>query len=158
MLPQSYQHWYNGTTKVTLPCGITVTPGNYSRLKYNQCIFSGATVVGASGKILTDEFWYGNGNETNGYIRGPSRFDVATSIRKTINITERYKLDLTGAITNLLNMAEWSSGEGGGAGGTDTIDNVANGQIVGLTTGTYGNRGNGTYDPRQVELIGRILF
>ena len=79
-------------------------------------------------------------------------------MRKTFDITERYKMDITAAITNLLNMAEFSSGEGGGAGGTDTIDNVANGQIVGLTTGTYGTRGNGTYDIRQVGPIGRLTF
>ena len=45
------------------------------------------------------------------------------------------------------------------AGGTDTVDNRANGQIVGLPTGgSYGQWGVGTYDPRQIELIGRIVF
>lgn len=158
-LPKSYQHWYNGVTKVTLPCGIQVTPSNFTRLKYNACAFSGPTVTTPDGTILADEYWYGNGNQTNGDIRGPSRADVATSVRKTFNLTERYKLDFTAAITNVLNMAEWNGNENGGIGGTDVVDNPAKGQIPGLPQGgSYGQRNNSTYDPRQVELIGRIIF
>ncbi len=56
-------------------------------------------------------------------------------------------------------MAEWNSSPAGGAGGTDVIDNRANGQIVGLAQGNgYGTWGVGTYDPRQIELVGRIVF
>ena len=56
-------------------------------------------------------------------------------------------------------MAEWNASEGGGVGGTDVVNSPANGQIPGLVQGgSYGQRGNGTYDPRQVELIGRIVF
>ena len=159
VLPKSYQHWYNGTTKVTLPCGIQVTPSNYTRLKYNACAFGGPTVTTPNGTILADEYWYGNGNQTNGNIRGPSRADVAASLRKTIDINERFKMDLTAAVTNVLNMAEWNASEGGGVGATDVVNNPANGQIPGLVQGgSYGQRGDGAYDPRQIELSGRITF
>lgn len=159
VLPKSYQHWYNGVTKVTLPCGIQVTPGNYTRLKYNECAFGGPTVTTPNGTILADEYWYPNGNSTNGNIRGPSFADFATTVEKNFNITERYQFQFSAAITNLLNMAEWNSGESGGVGGTDVVNNLANGQIPGLAQGSgYGARGDGTYDPRAVELIGKIVF
>ena len=160
-LPSSYtqSRFMNSTTKVTLPCGIIVTPGLFNKMKYNPCAFNGPTVTTPNGNILADEYWYGNGNQTNGNIRGPLRINVDTSVRRTFNLTERFKLDITAAVTNVMNTAEWSSSPSGGAGGTDTVDNRANGQIVGLVTGGgYGQWGTGTYDPRQIELIGRIVF
>jgi hypothetical protein len=161
-LPSSFvnrSRFMNSTTKLTLPCGIVVTGGLFNKMKYNPCAFSGPTVTTPNGNIIADEYWYGNGNQTNGNIRGPLRVNVDTSIRRTFNLTERFKLDLTAAVTNLMNTAEWNSAPSGGAGGTDTVNNPANGQIVGLTTGgSYGQWGAGTYDPRQVELIGRIVF
>jgi hypothetical protein len=128
-------------------------------MKYNACAFSGPTVTTPNGSILADEYWYGNGNLTNGNIRGPQRFNTDLSLRRTFNLTERFKLDITAAATNVLNTAEWNSAPSGGIGGTDTVDNRANGQIVGLPQGNgYGTWGTSTYDPRQIELIGRITF
>ena len=40
-VPSNLQHWYDGKTKVTLPCGLTVTPAKNTYLKYNACAFSG---------------------------------------------------------------------------------------------------------------------
>ena len=52
VLPKSYQHLFlNSTTQVTLPCGIKVTPGIYTRMKYNPCAFSGPTVTTPGGNI-----------------------------------------------------------------------------------------------------------
>ena len=159
VLPKSYQHWYNGSTKVTLPCGIQVTPSIYTRLKYNACAFGGPTVTTPNGTILADEYWYANGNQTNGDIRGPSRANVAASLRKTIDINERFKLDVTAEATNLMNSAEWSSSPSSGAGGTTVVNNPANGQILGLPQGNgYGTWGMGTFAPREIEMVGRIVF
>ena len=159
-LPQSYRHLYlNGTTKVTLPCGIVVTPAIYTRQKYNPCAFSGPTVTTPNGTILADEYWYPNGNQTNGNIRGPERFNTDVSLRRTFNLTERFKLDITAAATNVLNTAEWNNSPSGTIGATDVVNNPANGQIVGLPQGnTYGNWTTTTFDPRQIELVGRIVF
>jgi trimeric autotransporter adhesin len=159
LLPQSYQHVYDGKTKVTLPCGVQVTPAINTRLKYNLCAFSGPTVTTPNGTVLADEYWYPNGSQTNGNIRGHSRVNVDLSLRRTFKLTERLKLDFTAAATNLMNSAEWSSSPGGGIGSTDTVNNTANGQIVGLSQGgSYGTWGMGTFDPRQIELVGRIIF
>jgi len=159
-LPQSYQHLYlNATTKVTLPCGMVVTPGQFTRQKYNPCAFSGPTVTTPNATILADEYWYPNGNQTNGNIRGPLRFNTDVSLRRAFNLTERFKLDITAAATNVLNTAEWNNSPSGTIGGTDVVNNPANGQIVGLPQGnTYGNWTTATFDPRQVELVGRIIF
>jgi len=166
-LPKSYQHVYDGKTKVTLPCGIQVTPTINTKLKYNACAFSGPTVLGANGTtILADEYWYGNGNQTNGNVRGHSRIDVQLSLRRTFKLTERFKLDLTAAATNLMNSAEWSNSPSGSIGGTDTVDNRANGQIVGLPQGGgYGgwnlvgsSSTPSTFAPREIEMVGRIVF
>jgi hypothetical protein len=160
VLPKSYQHLFlNSTTKVTLPCGVQVTPSSYTRMKYNLCAFSGPTVTTPNGSILPDEYWYGNGNLTDGNIRGPLRVNVDASLRRTFNLTERLKLDITASAQNLMNTAEWNNSPSGSIGATDTVDNRANGQIVGLPQGNgYGTWGMSTYDPRQVELIGRIVF
>jgi trimeric autotransporter adhesin len=158
-LPKSYQHWYDGKTKVTLPCGIQVTPTVNTRLKYNLCAFSAPTVISPTGTTLVDEYYYGNGNQTNGNLRGPSRVNVDLSLRRAFKLTERFTLDITAAATNLMNSAEWSSSQSGSVGNFDTTNNPANGQIVGLSQGgTYGTANKTTYDPRQVELVGRIVF
>lgn len=159
VLPKSYRIWYNGVTKVTLPCGVQVTPSNFTRMKYNPCAFGGPTVTTPNGTILADEYWYPNGNQTNGNIRGPGRTNLDASLRRTFNLAEGFRLDITAATTDVFNHPERSSVNSGGVGGTDVVNNPANGQIVGLATGGgYGTSGVGSYDRRQVELIGRILF
>jgi hypothetical protein len=159
LLPKSYQKVYNGTTKVTLPCGIQVTPGKNTRMKYNLCAFGGPTITTPNGNIIADQYWYGNGNYTNGNIRGHSRIDVQLSLRRNFKLTERFNLDLTASAQNLMNSAEWNSSPSGSAGSTDVVNNPANGQIVGLSQGgTYGTWGMGTFAPREIELIGRIVF
>jgi hypothetical protein len=162
-LPSSYtqSRFVNATTKVTLPCGIVVTPSLGNKLKFNPCAFSGPVVTGGNGTtILTDEYWYGNGNQTNGNIRSEVRFNTDLTIRKSFALTERYKFDISAAITNITNTAEWSSTPSGTIGATDTVNNLANGQIPGLPSANtgYGAWGLGTYDPRQVEFVGRFTF
>jgi trimeric autotransporter adhesin len=162
-LPSSFtgHRFVNATTKVTLPCGIVVTPSLGNKLKFNPCAFSGPVVTGANGTtILTDEYWYGNGNQTNGNIRSEVRFNTDLTLRKTFNLTERYKLDISADATNVTNTAEWSSSPSGTIGATDTVNNLANGQIPGLPSANtgYGSWGLATYDPRQIEFVGRITF
>ena len=159
VLPKSYQRWYNGATTVTLPCGIQVTPSNYTTLKYNLCAFGGPTVTTPNGSVLADEYWNSNGNYTNGDIRGPGRTNVDASLRRTFGLTEGLKLDITAAATDLFNHAERNQVWNGGIGGTDTVNDPAAGEIVGLSTSSgYGTNGMGTFDPRQITLTGRILF
>jgi hypothetical protein len=156
VLPKSYQHWYNGNQPVTLPCGVTVTPANFNKLKYNACAFHGLTVTTPSGRIVPDMYWYGTASETNGDIRGPGRTNIDTTLRRSFSITERYKLEIEGAASNLANHAEFESVWNGGLNGTTT--KAGPGQVVGFSGGGYGTVGQGTYDPRQIEMRARIVF
>jgi hypothetical protein len=165
VLPSAYRRAangsrYNGTAaeQVTLPCGVKVTPGNLTQLKYNLCAFQGPTVTTPNGSILADEYWYGDSPNTFGDIRGPGRTNVDLTLRRQFPIYERFKLEISAMATNLANHPEWNSMPTGGTGSTNTVNNPANGQIVGYGSGTFGTYGMGTFDPRQIQLQGRITF
>jgi hypothetical protein len=53
----SLPHWYNGTTTVTLACGLQVTPANHTFLKYSACACQGETLTTAIGSIVPNEYW-----------------------------------------------------------------------------------------------------
>jgi len=160
LLPQAQRIRYNdSTTKITLPCGVIVTPGRLNEMKYNLCAFQGQTVLGADGtSILADQYWYGDSPNTFGDMRGPGRTNVDLTLRRQFPLNERFKLEISALASNLANHPEWSSVNGGGLGGTTTTNKPSNGQIVGYGSGAFGNRGMGTFDPRQIQLQGRITF
>ena len=163
VLPASFRrgtggYRYNGTTKVTLPCGVIVTPGNLTSLKYNLCAFNAPTVMSGKGTLLADEYWYGNYPNTFGDIRGPGLTNFDLTIRRQFPLGERFKLEISALAQNFANHPEWNSQPSAGAGGTDTVNNPSNGQIPGYGSGTYGTYGMGTFDPRQIQLQGRITF
>lgn len=158
VVPKADQHWYNGVTTVTLPCGVTVTPGNFTFLKYNACAFKGETVTTPNGSIVPDMYWHGNAAETNGNIRGPGRTNVDMTLRRTFRINTRFSLEIAGEATNVFNHPEYNTVENGGLGGTQTVNNPAAGEVVGYGGGGYGTLGNGTFDPRQITMHGRITF
>jgi hypothetical protein len=168
VLPKSYQHRYNGATSVTLPCGVKVTPGNYSSLKYNACAFQGQTVTTPNGSIVPDMYWYGDSANTQGDIRGPGRTNVDLTLRRQFPLKERFKLEISAEATNLANHAELSSVWSGALGSTNTVSNPSNGQVVGYGVspspstsnpgGAFGTLGMNTFDPRQIVLNGRITF
>jgi len=155
--PTGYR--YNGSTKVTLPCGVIVTPGNLTSMKYNLCAFQSPTVLGANGTtILADEFWYGANPNTFGDIRGEGLTNIDLTLRRQFPIYERFKLEISALAQNFANHPEYNAQPSAGAGGTDTVNNPANGQIPGFGSGGYGTYGMGTFDPRQIQLQGRIIF
>jgi hypothetical protein len=149
---------YDGKTQVTLPCGVKVTPGNLTSMKYNLCAFQSPTVTTPNGTILADEYWYGNYPNTFGDIRGPGLTNVDLTLRRQFPLYERFKLEISALAQNAANHAEWNSQPSAGAGGTDTVNNAANGQIPGYGSGGFGTYGMGTFDPRQIQLQGRIIF
>src|SRR5262249_23084696 len=48
-VPKELQHWYNGTTRVTLPSGRIIQPGNFTFLKYNPDAFQGRALTAPNG-------------------------------------------------------------------------------------------------------------
>ena len=170
-LPSSYFRTstglrYNGKggagEQVTLPCGINVVPGNLTSMKYNLCAFQGPVVTAGNGKLLADEYWYGSFPNTFGDFRGYGRTDVTMTLRREFPIYEQYKFSIAAEAFNLMNHAEYSSIPGTGIGGTNVSStiptNFTTANPIGYGTGTFGTYGMGTYDPRQIQLEGRITF
>jgi hypothetical protein len=159
-VPKALQHWYNGSTSVTLPCGRVVTPPANTFLEYNLCAFSGNTVTTPDGTIAPDIYWYGNASNAYGDMRGPGRFNLDMSLRRTVNITESVQLQFGVDVTNLLNHSEFVSIPGptinNYLGNTNTSPSF--GPIGIGTNDSYGTMGEQTYDPRQFVLNARIRF
>jgi hypothetical protein len=162
-VPQALQHWYNGSTTVTLPCGKTVTPQKNSYLKYNACAFTGETLTTPNGSIVPNQYWNGDAAQTSGFVRGPSRFNVDFTLRRTFPVTERFKLEVAAEASNLLNHTEFNgsnnTGFVGSLGSPNLVNNAGAGLIPGLgTSSTYGTMGVGTFDPRQITMHARVVF
>jgi trimeric autotransporter adhesin len=158
-VPKALQHWYDGGTTVTLPCGATVTPPAYSYLKYNLCAFQGETMTGANGSIIPNLYWIGNQPQTQGYLRLPRRTNVDASIRRTFPIYERLNLVIAFEASNVLNHTELNSQPGSDLGSMGLVDNRMNGLVPGIgTSSSYGSIGNSTYDPRQITFHAIIQF
>jgi trimeric autotransporter adhesin len=153
-VPANLQQWYDGKTTVTLPCGLKVTPAKNTFLKYNQCAFQGEVLTAPNGSTIANQFWFGNSNETNGNLRGPDRFNIDLSLRRSFAIRERIKLQISADATNLLNHAEYNGNFNGALGNT-----VLSGPTTGYgTSTTFGTLGVGTFDQRQVTMHVRVSF
>jgi hypothetical protein len=153
-VPQELQHWYDGKATVTLPCGVKITPAKNTFLKYNSCAFQGETLTAPNGSIIANQFWFGNSNQTAGDMRGPGRWNLDFSLRRSFSLHERVKLQLSAEATNVLNHTEYSGNFSGGLGNT----------VLGGATSGYGNSTTfgtfpvTTFDPRQITMHLRVVF
>jgi trimeric autotransporter adhesin len=153
-VPGDLQHWYDGKTTVTLPCGLKMTPAKNTFLKYNSCAFQGQILTSPNGAIIANQYWVGNSNQTNGLLRGPGRFNLDMSLRRSFSIREQIKLQISADATNVLNHTEYSGNFSGGLGNT-----VLSGATAGYgTSATFGTFGVGTFDPRQITMHFRVTF
>jgi hypothetical protein len=158
-VPSNLQHWYNGKTAVTLPCGMVVTPPKNTFLKYNACAFTGETLTTPNGKIVPNQFWVGNSAATIGDFRGPGRFNVDMSLRREFPIRERLRLEVAAEASNLFNHTELSSNFNGSLGNTNLVNNPGAGLIPGLgTSSSFGTIGVNAFDPRQITMHVRLQF
>ncbi|MCU1225027.1 MAG: hypothetical protein JWQ42_3120 [Edaphobacter sp.] len=158
-VPTALQRRYDGKTTVTLPCGKTVTPGKYQLLKYNACAFSGRTLTTANGSIVPDIYWIGNHSQTSGDMRGLARYNVDFSLRRAFPIYERYRIDVSAEVSNLLNNAQYNGTFVGALGSPNLVNNSANGFIPGLgTSSTFGTLNVNSFDARQIQMHARFIF
>jgi trimeric autotransporter adhesin len=168
VLPKSYQHMYNGSTLVTLPCGTTITPPAYNLLKYDLCAYQGETLDAPNGSIIPNDYWIGDAAQTNGDIRLPRRTNVDFQVSRTFPIRERFHLEFAAEISNLFNHPEFSASWSGNLGSMNLTNNPSAGFIPGngsnggfgaLSTANNSESGvSSTYDPRQVVLQGFVRF
>ncbi|RZU42397.1 TonB-dependent receptor [Edaphobacter modestus] len=158
-VPSALQKRYDGKTTVTLPCGKTVTPGKYQLLKYNACAFAGRTITNPDGSFAPDIYWIGNHAQTSGDLRGPGRANMDLSLRRAFPVRERYRIEISGEATNLLNNAQFNGAYVGNLGSTNLTNNPSGGLIPGLgTSSTFGTLNLNSFDPRQIQLHGRFIF
>ena len=158
-VPKLLQHRYNGTTKVTLPCGTTITPPKYSYLKYNLCALQGETLTAPNGNIIPNVYWVGNMAQTNGNVRMPGKTNVDFSVRRTFPIKERFSVQIGAEISNLFNHPEFNSAYGGGTGNMNLTNSPSTGLVPGIgSSSSFGTAGVGTYDPRQVVMHAFVRF
>jgi hypothetical protein len=153
-VPSDLQHWYDGKTTVTLPCGLKMTPAKNTFLKYNACAFQGQVLTAPNGSTIANQFWFGPTNQTSGDLRGPGRFNMDLSLRRSFAIRERIKLEISADASNVLNHTQYNGNFNGGLGNT-----VLSGATTGYgTSTTYGTFGVGTFDPRQITMHARVIF
>lgn len=158
-VPKALQHRYDGVTKVTLPCGTTITPPKYSYLKYNLCAFQGETLTAPNGSIIPNIYWVGNAPQTNGHIRLPGKTNVDFSVRRTFPIKERFNVQIAAEVSNLFNHPQFNSSPGGGMGNMNLSNSPSSGLVPGIgSSSSFGTSGVGTYDPRQVVMHAFVKF
>jgi hypothetical protein len=158
-VPTDLQRRYDGKTTVTLPCGKKVTPGKNQLLKYNSCAFSGRTVPTPNGSLVPDVYWIGNHSQTSGDMRGPARYNVDFSLRRSFPIHEQLQVDVAAETSNLLNNAQFNGAYVGALGGPNLVNNTAGGLIPGLgTSSTFGTLNLNSFDARQIQMHARLVF
>ena len=170
-VPKALQHWYNGSTTVTLPDGRQITPCANCFLQYNVDAFSSPVIPNPTtpGAYINDNYWLGNAAITYGSITGPHWMNLDLNISRTFRITERVALDFAAMATNALNhnepgnqIASGFAYNSTGLGGVNVVAPSASNNFaqLGQPTGSssYGTYGLGTYDPRQVEIDLNVRF
>jgi hypothetical protein len=159
VLPESLWGWYDGQTQVTLPSGRIITPPARTYLKYNPDAFAGRVVRTPNGATVADQFWYGNAAITYDEIRTDNRFNIDMSIRREFTLPNALRLELAADAMNILNHTQFSGSYTGALGGTVTTANPALGLVPGMgNSNSYGTRGMGTYNPRQIMLRATLRF
>jgi hypothetical protein len=158
-VPTGLQKRYDGKTTVTLPCGKTVTPGKYQLLKYNACAFTGRTLTTPNGSLVPDIYWIGNHSQTNGDMRGQARYNMDFSLRRAFPVYERYRIDVSAEVSNLLNNAQYNGAYVGALGAPNLVNNPGNGLVPGLgTSSTFGTLNVNSFDARQIQMHARFIF
>ena len=159
VLPEELWGWYDGQTRVTLPSGRVITPPNRTYLKYNPDAFVGRVVTTPNGRVVADQFWYGNSDITYDEIRTDNRFNLDMSIRREFRLPNAMTLEIGADAMNILNHTQFSGAYAGGLGGTVTTANPALGLVPGMgNANNYGTRGMATYNPRQIQLRTSLRF
>ena len=163
-VPKDLQRWYDGKTAVTLPSGRVITPCNRCFLKYNIDAFAGRVVTGPNGVAIPDLFWYGTSAASFGALRAPTTWNSNIALEKNFKITERFSANLSAQATNVFNHTQFRASYNTGMGGTvvpatitaNPTQNLKIGQLQ--SSGTFGTRGLGANDPRQIEMVMKLRF
>jgi hypothetical protein len=158
-LPQELQGWYDGKTPVTLPSGRIITPPANTYLKYNPDAFVGRVLTTPNGRIVADQFWFGNAAITYDEFRTDSRFNIDLSVRRTFKIRKGVNLEVGADAMNVLNHTQFNGTYVGNLGATVVNSNAALGLVPGMgSANNFGTRSMMTFNPRQIMMRGVLRF
>jgi hypothetical protein len=159
-VPEELQHWYDGKTKVTLPDGRVIQPAKNTFLKYYEGAWAGRVVQVSTGAYVPDVYWWGTAAQTFSSMRGPGRFNLDISLRRTFKILEHLNLEFSADAMNVLNHTQYSGNYSGALGSTNTSTNATNGLKPGMGSSgdSFGTRSLSTFDPRQIVINFRLRF
>ena len=80
----------------------------------------GRVVTTPNGRIVADQFWYGDADITYDEIRTDNRFNIDMSIRREFALPSGMRLEVGADAMNILNHTQFSGAYTGGLGGTVT--------------------------------------
>ncbi len=159
VLPENLWGWYDGQTQVTLPSGRVITPPNRTYLKFNPDAFVGRVLTTPNGRVVADQFWYGNADITYDEIRSDNRFNLDMSLRREFVLPNNLRLEVGADAMNVLNHTQFRDAYNGGLGGTVTTANPTLGLVPGMgNANNYGTRNMSTFNPRQVMVRATVKF
>ena len=158
ILPKSDRTFINGTRTFNLSSpyggGIASVSCSGCMPYLNPLAFSGPTVTGAKGKVLPDIFWYGNARVAYDDIRSPRNIFLDAQLQRDFPITERVSFEFAVNAYNVLNLTQYQPQQAISVG---NINTTATTRPIGTASGTP-TTGLNFYDPRQLQLQGRITF
>jgi hypothetical protein len=117
-----------------------------------------------NGTVLPDLFWYGTSAASFSGIRAPRTWTSNMSLEKNIKFGERYSLNLSAQASNVFNNTQFRSSINTGMDGTVLANTIAANPTQNLkigqlqSGGTFGTYGQGTNDPRQIEMVMKFRF
>jgi hypothetical protein len=156
-LPESLQRFYDGKTRVTLPNGRTITPGNGQYLKYNPDVVWQPIVQLPNGKYAVDPYYFGNAPMYP--FRMPPFYNTNLTLNRKFQIKERARLEFLAEATNLLNAHNWyPNNVSSGPGAVLVEDPTTNTKVGQASSANYGALGTNFFQARQITLSLRLQF
>lgn len=158
-VPKNLQHWYNGSTSVTLPDGRTITPPAYTYLLYNPDRYTAPVVQFPNGTYAEEQYWYGQTPVLGNNLFTPGLANVDLSIQREIRLRENLRLVFEAAATNLFNRTNVLPSAINGGGGVVTLADPSTHTTVGMNSDiSTGSLNAAFYDPREITLSLHLSF
>ena len=102
-----------------------IKPSKNTFLKYYSGALQGRYVTLPNGKYGADQNWVGTTATNFGDLRGPGRFNLDMTLRRSIKIREQFALEISAEASNLLNTSQLSGTYSGALGSTTVTPNAS---------------------------------
>jgi hypothetical protein len=158
-VPKSLQHWYDGSTAVTLPDGRTIIPPAFSYLKWNPDRFTQPVVQFPNGTYAVDQYTEGTTAMTLGDLRSPGFANTNLSVIRKFALGERVSLNLHVDATNLFNRTNFQASAANAGVSSILSPSDSGGATIGQNSNSsFGTLSMSFLEPRQITLALRLDF